>query len=206
MIIFSWKEKTEQGGKDRCLADKKILIFITLHCFLNVSVIVRWCHQDGRQDWLHDYPWPMDICWNHEVRGGMEHTNRDEVQSPWTFWSGLFHDYQGWDVVCWYRRWSHHGLENSWQEGWLWTSGNPQWPWAPSDFARCLSNKALLWLTWQDHQSMVMLQNLCKLVLLCWLLRNIMLVLVFGHKTLFIRYGTLKLCSVSKHSLSTKLL
>jgi hypothetical protein len=41
MIIFSWKEKTEQGGKDRCLADKKILIFITLHCFLNVSVIVR---------------------------------------------------------------------------------------------------------------------------------------------------------------------
>lgn len=53
---------------------------------------------------------------------------------------------------------------------------------------------------------MVMLQNLCKLVLLCWLLRSIMLVLVFDHKTLFIRYGTLKLCSVSKHSLSTKLL
>jgi len=58
----------------------------------------------------------MGIHRDSEVRGGMEHTDRNEINSSGAFWSGLFHDYHGWDGVCWYGRRSHHGLEISYYE------------------------------------------------------------------------------------------
>jgi hypothetical protein len=49
---------------------KKSNLLSYYNFLLNVSAIVCWCHQDGRQGWLHDHPWPMGIHWNFEVCGG----------------------------------------------------------------------------------------------------------------------------------------
>lgn len=61
--------------KDCCVVEKKrereFLICCVALSILNVSAIVRWCHQDGREDWLYDHSRQVSICWNTKIRGGI---------------------------------------------------------------------------------------------------------------------------------------
>ena len=110
-----------------------ILVGVHIHFVL----YIWWCYIEG-------------LLW---LVQGMEHTDRNEINSSGAFWSGLFHDYHGWDGVCWYGRRSHHGLEISYYGEQHGTSVDPHRPWTSSRFTFYLSNETLLWLTWQDHQS-----------------------------------------------------